>query len=250
MIAREGFSVRWLSMGLQQGTWRGSPRGDVGGSSRWSPMRLRLGTWRGSSRGAQMDVKGVGRGRRRRRMKDLSKVYLQEVMWGVEQYVPTFKDHLDVRLLSSGYPMLHCATLVGLEETNFTKEVYDWVISVPQILQSTALISQLMDDITDMERDEIKQEGQVISTVHCYALENGITEKEACLEFQKKIKEAYKIINEELLKQSSIPIKAREPALNMASMMEVIYKVDNTYNKPSGEMKDNIYTLLVHQVPI
>ncbi|KAK1257170.1 hypothetical protein QJS04_geneDACA024802 [Acorus gramineus] len=181
-------------------------------------------------------------------MKDLSRVYLQEAIWGVERYVPTFEEHLSVSLLSSGYPMLHCATLVGLEDINLTKEVYDWVISVPQILQSTALLSRLMDDIVDLERD--KKQEEVISSVQCYVLEKGISEEEACLDLQKMIKESRKTINEELLKPYSIPIEARKPALNLACMMEVIYKDHNSYNEPSGEMKDNIYSLLVNQVPI
>ncbi|KAK1257171.1 hypothetical protein QJS04_geneDACA024803 [Acorus gramineus] len=184
-------------------------------------------------------------------MKDLSRLYLQEAKWGAERYAPTFEEHLSVTVQSSGYPMLHCATLVGLEDINLTKEVYDWVITVPKLLHFTALHSRLMDDIADVEQDKIRQEeGQVISTVQCYVLEKGISEEEACLDLKKLMKECSKIINEELLKPSSIPIEARKPALTLKCMAEVIYRVHNSYNEPSSEMKDNISTLLVNQVPI
>ncbi|KAK1314276.1 (-)-germacrene D synthase [Acorus calamus] len=184
-------------------------------------------------------------------MKDMSRLYLQEAKWGAKRYVPTFEEHLSVTVQSSGYPMLHCATLVGLEDINLTKEVYDWVISIPKLLHFTALHSRLMDDIADVEQDKIRQEeGQVISTVQCYVLEKGISEEEACLDLKKLMKKCSKIINEELLKPSSIPIEARKPALTLKCVAEVIYRVHNSYNEPSGEMKDNISTLLVNPVPI
>ncbi|KAK1310353.1 Valencene synthase [Acorus calamus] len=156
-----------------------------------------------------------------------------------------------LKKVSSGYPMLHCATLVGLEEINITKEVYDWVISNPKLIYSTALHSRLMDDLADVDKDKIKQEeGQVISTVQCYMLEKGISEEEVCLDLQKMIKECCKSINEELLKPSSIPIAARKPALNLNCVAEVIYKSHNSYNETSSDMKDNISSVLVNQVPI
>ncbi|KAK1310289.1 putative terpene synthase 2 [Acorus calamus] len=181
-------------------------------------------------------------------MKNTSRFYLQEAIWGAEQYVPTFEERLSVSVQTSGYPMLHCATLVGLEEINLTKEVYDWVTTIPKLVYSIALHSRLMDDIVDVK---IKlEEGQVISTVQCYALKKGISEQEACVDLQKMIKECCKTINEELLKPSSIPIVARKPALNLNCVAEVIYKSHNSYDEPSTDMKDNISALLVNQVPI
>ncbi|KAK1257168.1 putative terpene synthase 2 [Acorus gramineus] len=88
-------------------------------------------------------------------IKDASRLYLQEAKWGAERYAPTFEEHLSVTVQSSGYPMLHCATLVGLEDINLTKEVYDWVITVPKLLHFTALHSRLMDDIADVEQDKV-----------------------------------------------------------------------------------------------
>lgn len=48
--------------------------------------------------------------------------------------------------MSSGYPMLSVQALVGLEEVA-TKEGFDWAISVPRIIRSSALIARLVDDI-------------------------------------------------------------------------------------------------------
>ncbi|KAK1323374.1 (-)-germacrene D synthase [Acorus calamus] len=182
-------------------------------------------------------------------IKLMARSYLQEAIWGGDKYIPTFKEHLQLSLLSCGYPALHCVALVGAtKEEHVTKEALDWVISVPRITHSAALICRLMDDIYDLNQDK---DGQVISCTKCYILENGLTQDEANLEFQRMIEEAWKTINQELLLTTlCFPVRVISPALDLACMMEVIYKKADTYNKPDGEMKDRITMLLLNPIPV
>ncbi|KAK1282520.1 (-)-germacrene D synthase [Acorus calamus] len=95
------------------------------------------------------------------------------------------------------------------------------------------------------------QDGQVISTIKCYMSEARVSEEEALLEFQKMISNAWKNINEELLKASTFPVSVvLAPAHSLACMGHVIYNKYDTYKDPAGEMKDKITMLMVDPVPI
>ncbi|CAL9774265.1 unnamed protein product [Musa acuminata subsp. burmannicoides] len=83
-------------------------------------------------------------------MKDLSKAYFKESKWRDQHYVPTLEEHLHVSLISAGHPMLECASFVGMGEIA-TKEAFEWIASFPKIVQASAIIGRIMDDITSHE---------------------------------------------------------------------------------------------------
>ncbi|THU60014.1 hypothetical protein C4D60_Mb07t08170 [Musa balbisiana] len=83
-------------------------------------------------------------------MKDLSKAYFEESKWRDQHYIPTLEEHLRVSLISSTYPMLECASFVGMGEIA-TKEAFEWITSFPKIVQASAKIGRIMNDITSHE---------------------------------------------------------------------------------------------------
>ncbi|THU60016.1 hypothetical protein C4D60_Mb07t08190 [Musa balbisiana] len=83
-------------------------------------------------------------------MKAVSKAYFEESKWCAQCYVPTLEEHLQVSLISIAYPMLKCASFVGMEEIA-TEEVFKWITSFPKIVQASAIIARIMNDITSNE---------------------------------------------------------------------------------------------------
>ncbi|XP_064971654.1 alpha-humulene synthase-like [Musa acuminata AAA Group] len=125
-------------------------------------------------------------------MKDLSKAYFEESKWRDQRYVPTLEEHLRVSLISAAYPMLECASFVGMGEIA-TKEAFEWITSFPKIVQASAIISRIMDDITSHELEQTR--AHVASTVQCYMKEHGTNVQVACKKLQDLVEDAWKDIN-------------------------------------------------------
>ncbi|XP_064971656.1 (+)-germacrene D synthase-like [Musa acuminata AAA Group] len=88
-------------------------------------------------------------------MKDLSEAYFEESKWSAQHCVPTLEKYLPISLISSTYPILECASFVGMGEIA-TKEAFEWITSFPKIVQAAAIIGHIMNDITS---HEFKDEG-------------------------------------------------------------------------------------------
>ncbi|KAA8523765.1 hypothetical protein F0562_010188 [Nyssa sinensis] len=130
-------------------------------------------------------------------MKGTVRAYFREENWYYEGYMPTFEEYLSVSVMSSGYPMLAVQSLIGMADIA-TKEAFDWVITMPKIVRSCALIARLVDDI---QTHKVEQErGDAPSSVQCYMREHGVSEKEACEKIKEMVESAWKDINEELQK--------------------------------------------------
>ncbi|KAK2984766.1 hypothetical protein RJ640_004591 [Escallonia rubra] len=180
-------------------------------------------------------------------MKALVRAYFAEANWFNKKYMPTFEEYLGVSVMSSGYPMLAVQSLVGMDEIA-TKQAFDWVISVPKIVKSCALIARLVDDL---KTHKVEQErGDAPSGVECYMWEYGVSEEEACEKIRGMVEVAWQDINEECQKPESLPLPLLLPALNLARMMEVIYQQGDGYSNSTGRTKDIIKLLLVHPLPI
>ncbi|KAK1313292.1 putative terpene synthase 2 [Acorus calamus] len=185
----------------------------------------------------------------REAMKVQSKVHYQELLWGHNKYVPKFHEHLQISAVSTTYPLIYVTSLVGMGDIA-TKEVFDWVIKVPQIIWSASLVCRLFDDIYP---NEIEQENdQVPTSVQCYAIEHGLSKEEARLNISEVLLEdEWKRMNEELIKpDQGIPLAVYMPAFNMACVMAEAYKQGDGFNNPESDMKDNVSMILVDRVTI
>uniref|UniRef100_A0A804JXX8 Terpene synthase metal-binding domain-containing protein n=1 Tax=Musa acuminata subsp. malaccensis TaxID=214687 RepID=A0A804JXX8_MUSAM len=180
-------------------------------------------------------------------MKDLSEAYFEESKWRDQHYVPTLEEHLHVSLISSGYPMLKCASFVGMGEIA-TKEAFEWITSFPKIVQASAIIARIMNDITSHELEQTRE--HVASTVQCYMKEYGTNVHVACKKLQVQVDVAWKDINEECLNQTAFPVALLERITNYARMAENIYKHIDGNTNSSTKTKEYISLLLVHPIPL
>ncbi|KAJ0103302.1 hypothetical protein Patl1_04451 [Pistacia atlantica] len=180
-------------------------------------------------------------------MKALVRAYFVEAIWFNTKYVPTFEEYLEISVMSSGYPMLSVQALVGLEEVA-TKEAFDWAISVPRILRSSALICRLVDDIHTYKVEE--ERGDAPSGVQCYMKDHNVSEEEACKKIKEMVDIAWRNINEEIQEPNHPPLPLLLPSLNLARMMEVLYQNGDCYTNSSGKTKKRITSVLVDPIPI
>ncbi|XP_065015351.1 alpha-humulene synthase-like [Musa acuminata AAA Group] len=180
-------------------------------------------------------------------MKDLSEAYFEESKWRDQHYVPTLEEHLHVSLISSAYPMLECASFVGMGEIA-TKEAFEWITSFPKIVQASAIIGRIMNDITSHELEQTRE--HVASTVQCYMKEYGTDVHVACKKLQGLVDDAWKEINEECLNPTAFSIALLERIFNYSRITENTYKYIDGYTNSSTKTKEYISLLLVHPIPL
>ncbi|CAD6342586.1 unnamed protein product [Miscanthus lutarioriparius] len=77
---------------------------------------------------------------------DLVRAYNKEVKWREEGYVPaTVEEHLQVSSRSGACHLLSCTSFVGMGDVA-AQEAFEWVCSVPKIVQALCIILRLSDD--------------------------------------------------------------------------------------------------------
>jgi ABC-type branched-subunit amino acid transport system ATPase component len=68
-----------------------------------------------------------------------------------EGYIPrTVNEHLQVSLRTGACHLLACASFVGMDEIA-TKESFDWVSTMPNIVKALCIILRLLDDLQTYE---------------------------------------------------------------------------------------------------
>nr|XP_009793511.1 PREDICTED: (E,E)-germacrene B synthase-like [Nicotiana sylvestris] len=138
-------------------------------------------------------------------------------------------------------------SLVVMEEI-ITKEAFEWLANEPLILRAASTICRLMDDMADHEVEQ--QRGHVASFVECYMKEYGVSKQETYVEMRKKITNAWKDINKELLRPTAVPMFILERSLNFSRLADTFLKDDDGYTNPKSKVKDLIASLFVESVDI
>lgn len=74
------------------------------------------------------------------------------------------------------------------------------------------------------QKDEMGR-GEIATGINCYMKQYGVTEEEAFLEFDRRIKHASKLVNEEFLRTIGVvPLQLLRVALNFGPLMDINYK--------------------------
>lgn len=80
--------------------------------------------------------------------------------------------------------------------------------------------------------------------------EYGVSKQEAYVEMRKKITNAWKDINKELLRPTAVPMFILERSLNFSRLADTFLKDDDGYTNPKSKVKDLIASLFVESVDI
>ncbi|CAL9017350.1 unnamed protein product [Prunus brigantina] len=182
----------------------------------------------------------------REAMKVQVRAYLREAKWFHQKYTPTMDEYMSAALDTS-YFMLATTSFVGMGDIA-TKDSMDWVFNDPKMVKAASLIGRLMDDIKSHQFEQ--KRGHVASAVECYMKEYGATEEEANIELSKQVNNAWKDINETCIQNTTIPMPLLLRILNLARVIEVIYKHDDGFTHAGIFLKDSVVSLFVEPVPL
>ncbi|KAL6314044.1 hypothetical protein AAG906_011779 [Vitis piasezkii] len=144
-------------------------------------------------------------------MKNQVRAYHEEAKWLQVQQIPTMEE--------------------GVYAYAVTEETFDWVFSQPKIVRASAIICRLMDDMVSHKQ-------------------HGASEQETHKEFNKQVRDAWKDINEECLMPTAVPMTIVTRVLNLARVIDVIYKNEDGYTHSETILKDIITSMLIDAVPI
>ena len=78
--------------------------------------------------------------------------------------------------------------------------------------------------------------------------QHGATEEEAVKQFGEDISNAWKDINEECLYPTSVPMPLLMRILNLACVIDVVYKDEDGYTHAGVVLKDFITSILVDPI--
>ena len=80
--------------------------------------------------------------------------------------------------------------------------------------------------------------------------QHGATEEEAINDFRIQVANAWKDINEECLYPTTFPMPLLMRILNLARMIELVYKDDDGYTNAGVVLKDFVSSMLIEPVPL
>uniref|UniRef100_A0A2N9GC24 Terpene synthase N-terminal domain-containing protein n=1 Tax=Fagus sylvatica TaxID=28930 RepID=A0A2N9GC24_FAGSY len=180
-------------------------------------------------------------------MKLLVRAYFDEAKWFHQDYIPTMEEYMHVALKTSGYPMLTAVSFLGMGDI-VTKEAFDWIFSNPKIITASSVIGRLMDDIKSHKFEQ--ERGHAASAIECYMKQHGVSEEVVHDELNRQVIDAWKDINEECVRPTTVPMPLLIRVLNLARVIDVIYKEGDGYTHVGKEMKNNVASVLIDPVPI
>ncbi|KAG6513665.1 hypothetical protein ZIOFF_024000 [Zingiber officinale] len=177
-----------------------------------------------------------------------AQTYFKECQWRDVEYVPKLEEHMRVSIISVGFILFSCVLLSGMEEAVATKEAFEWFEGSPKIVEACGTIARITNDIASKEREQKRI--HVASTVDCYMKEHGTSEDVACEKLLDFVEDAWKTMNEELLIATGLSREVTEVLLHFTRSTEVIYKHGDGFTEPDTSMKEIIFSLLVHPIPV
>ncbi|WVZ95795.1 hypothetical protein U9M48_041515, partial [Paspalum notatum var. saurae] len=165
--------------------------------------------------------------------------YNTEVKMLQEGYIPkSIEEHLKISLITGGCPFLACASFIGMHDIA-TKDCFDWVSSIPKMVQSLSIILRIVDDIQSHGREQLIP--HVASTIDSYMKEHNVSIDVACEKMHIIKEESWKDFNNEWLNpENTYPKQLLERIFNLARTMEFFYNQEDNFTN-CHNIKDTIH---------
>ncbi|KAI7758237.1 hypothetical protein M8C21_018759 [Ambrosia artemisiifolia] len=100
--------------------------------------------------------------------------------------------------------------------------------------------------INNLRGKEDKQRNHVASTVDSYMKQHDTKEEQVFDLLNLQVEDAWKEINQELLVCKDIPLRLIMNVINLARVIDTLYKHDDNFTRVGEEFKDNIKSCFVH----
>ncbi|CAO2034288.1 unnamed protein product [Urochloa humidicola] len=176
-----------------------------------------------------------------------SQNYLHEAIWSSQKYQPSFKEHEEVSIMSSGLPMLTIITLMGYGDVA-TQEVFEWVNGVPEMVRAGSQVTRFLNDLSSYKLGKHKKD--MPSAVETYMVENGLTGEEAVAEITALLENRWRILNQSTMDMDPTLLPAAQVVVNMARTNEIIYLHGRDAYTFGDDLKDLVTSLFLKQVPL
>ncbi|KAG4149930.1 hypothetical protein ERO13_D05G363880v2 [Gossypium hirsutum] len=177
----------------------------------------------------------------------LAQFYLVEAKWTLQNYKPSFEEFKANALPTCGYAMLAITSFVGLGDI-VTPETFKWAANDPKIIQASTIICRFMDDVAEHKFKHRREDD--CSAIECYMEEYGVTAQEAYDVFNKHVESAWKDVNQEFMKPTEMPTEVLNRSLNLARVMDVLYREGDGYTYVGKAAKGGITSLLIEPIAI
>eukprot|EP01018_Ginkgo_biloba_P029634 Gb_38696 [translate_table: standard] len=175
--------------------------------------------------------------------------YFQEAEWMADGYVPTLDEYIKNGKNSSAHRLwtMHPMLLMGQLISDDILRQLEFPAS--NLLELIGLSSRLADDTQDFE-DE-KASGELISSIWSYLKDNPeATEEDALNHINGIIDHSLMELNREFLKTDDIPLCCKKMISNISKGCQFFYRHGDGFSISSKEIKDQIFKILIHPVPI
>ncbi|KNA11925.1 hypothetical protein SOVF_130630 [Spinacia oleracea] len=186
------------------------------------------------------------------RVMDLIRSYYTEAKWYKAKYVPTFEEYMVNARITGVAQIISTSSLMGMEEIIQVKP-FKRIIQAPKAIRACEIIGRIMDDIVSHEEEQAR--GHVASGVECYMKDYNKSREEVVKIFNKMIEDAWKELNEELLIKSNpsdddLPKPVLKRVLNLARVVDALYKVIDGYTYSAKLIKDDIISTYASPIPL
>ncbi|KAL6619823.1 hypothetical protein ACP70R_034962 [Stipagrostis hirtigluma subsp. patula] len=180
--------------------------------------------------------------------KDLVRCYNTEVKMLERGYIPeSVEEHLQLSLRSGGCFLLSCACFVGMDGMA-TNEFFDWISSLPKMVQALCKVLRLLDDLQSYEREKLTP--HVASTIDSYMKEHNVSREVAREKIHELKEDSWKDLNDEWLSPDNTqPKQLLERIFNITRTMEFMYNKDEIFTN-CEHLEDTICSLLVEPLTI
>ncbi|KAL5227528.1 hypothetical protein ABZP36_015793 [Zizania latifolia] len=181
--------------------------------------------------------------------KQLSEYYHQEAQWSNNKYMPSFTEHVELTVMSSTYPMLAIAALVGVHDgAAATIEAFEWLASTPDLVRASAEVGRFFNDIA---AHKVKRNGNDIpSTVECYMAEHGVGSEVALAAVATLAEHAWRAINQASIEVGPTRLLVTRLVVNLTQVLEMMYLRGQDRYTFAADIKGVVAKLFLDPVPV
>ncbi|KAL5710844.1 hypothetical protein ACHQM5_021358 [Ranunculus cassubicifolius] len=160
--------------------------------------------------------------------------------------LPTLEEWLSIATLTAGIHPFIVVAVMNLEE-QAKKDVFDWILSMPDFIINSSLLIRLLDDIASFKVE--RERGINVSIVPLYMKKNGVSESEAIDSLRKKITTTWKVVNQEYMGEKHVPLQVRKIIMNFNRTIALFYISEDGHTVSNGRTKEIITSLLIDPIP-
>lgn len=177
-------------------------------------------------------------------LKNYVKASYEEAYWSHTKHIPTLEKIKETGVQLTTAAMLTTSSLMGFGDL-VNKDVLDWMTTQPSVVRAVSTVFQFIDDIYDYE------ETKHSTSVDCYMNQHGVSSEQAIDELQNQVSNAWKILNEECLLPTEMPLPIMVRISNFARLMLSMFQYGyDAYTHSETHTKQLITSIFVDPIPL